>query len=248
MKEFRRHEIEWGLGVLLLSVGLSLILGLPPNWWPKMPLYAVHAGIIAAILMLISGLAILSAGLFRWAVSHRWCVAILRLWDSTWSPTRASLFAVACILLIAFGPMLWAPLTQVPETIQSPVTPVVISAPETASGMTAEQPEKIKSDEHLTLTANPPSHQPKISPHLTKARAQPSVHGGDVYVSADIHAGDGKNGRKGGDARIEGGDGCNGASGGNATVGPGTYSAGNATETGSGGDLIIKGGDAKDCK
>jgi hypothetical protein len=67
---------------------------------------------------------------------------------------------------------------------------------------------------------------------------------GDVSVSADISAGDGSK-AKGGDARIEGGAGFGGASGGDVSIGPGNYKAGDGGPGGAGGNLIIKGGDAK---
>lgn len=67
---------------------------------------------------------------------------------------------------------------------------------------------------------------------------------GDVSVSGNVAAGDGTEG-PGGHAIIEGGTGRKGASGGNVTIGPGTYKAGDGGLGGSGGDLIIKGGDAE---
>jgi hypothetical protein len=68
--------------------------------------------------------------------------------------------------------------------------------------------------------------------------------GGDVSVKGGVRAGDANEG-PGGDARLEGGTGTGGASGGNVNLGPGTYSAGAGGRGGKGGDLVIKGGDAK---
>lgn len=80
---------------------------------------------------------------------------------------------------------------------------------------------------------------------IVRASAEhPSNRAGDASVSGDVSAGNGSR-AIGGDARIEGGTGYGGASGGNVTLGPGTYSAGDGGSEGAGGNLIIKGGDAK---
>lgn len=85
-----------------------------------------------------------------------------------------------------------------------------------------------------------------ITPAGMKRLGQsPTPKAGNVVVSGNVSAGDGSATASGGSARIEGGTGYNSASGGNENVGPGTYKAGDAGPGGTGGDLVIKGGDAK---
>jgi len=51
-----------GLGFAALGVGLSLVVGLPPNWWPKMPEPYVTIGLCVGVILTIvgSGLIIVS--------------------------------------------------------------------------------------------------------------------------------------------------------------------------------------------
>jgi hypothetical protein len=68
---------------------------------------------------------------------------------------------------------------------------------------------------------------------------------GSIFVSSDIAAGTGNVG-PGGNVQLEGGIGRNGADGGDVMIGPGNYRAGDGGPGGGkGGDLVIKGGDAK---
>jgi len=81
---------------------------------------------------------------------------------------------------------------------------------------------------------------------LVQFRPQsPSVKAGSVSVQGVIiRAGDGGQ-ATGGNATIKAGDGLNGKSGGDVNIGPGVYTAGSGGSNGRGGDLIIKAGDAK---
>lgn len=77
-----------------------------------------------------------------------------------------------------------------------------------------------------------------------KAAKPPEAKGGDVSVAGDFSAGHGE-AQPGGHVEIAGGAGYHGASGGDVDIGPGKYTAGNAGAGGSGGNLTIRGGDAK---
>jgi hypothetical protein len=78
---------------------------------------------------------------------------------------------------------------------------------------------------------------------LQRKRARPTPKAGNVVLHADVFAGNGSEG-DGGNVYIEAGRGSGGASGGNIDLGPGTYRAGNGGQTGKGGDLVVKAGDA----
>jgi hypothetical protein len=49
-------EFELGVGSILITIGLGLALTLPPVWWPNMPPYFAHAGIIAGVTFLFMDL------------------------------------------------------------------------------------------------------------------------------------------------------------------------------------------------
>jgi hypothetical protein len=77
-----------------------------------------------------------------------------------------------------------------------------------------------------------------------KDRERVERRAGNVSVSGDVSAGNGKEG-PGGNVIIEGGTGRRGASGGDVDVGAGTYRAGDGGPGGPGGDIVIMGGDAE---
>ena len=87
------------------------------------------------------------------------------------------------------------------------------------------------------------TYRDRLSLHLQSA-LPPERRAGDVNVTGDLSAGHGSQ-VDGGSLIVEGGTGYLGASGGNVNVGPGNIRAGDGGTSGAGGNVIIKGGDAK---
>jgi hypothetical protein len=61
--------VKWeyfGTGLAFVGIGVTLVLALPPPWWPKMPPLLTHAGIIVGIILTVAGVALAVFG--AWAV------------------------------------------------------------------------------------------------------------------------------------------------------------------------------------
>jgi hypothetical protein len=50
--------VRLGIGLTILGVGITLVLGLPPNWWSDMPPGLVHIGVGFGLVLIVIGLAI----------------------------------------------------------------------------------------------------------------------------------------------------------------------------------------------
>ena len=48
----------FGGGLAVIAIGLTLVLALPPPWWPKMPASVVHSGILLGVTLCNIGLAL----------------------------------------------------------------------------------------------------------------------------------------------------------------------------------------------
>ena len=51
-----------GTGLALIGIGVTLVLALPPPWWPKMSPQLINAGVLCGIALVIAGVAILIIG------------------------------------------------------------------------------------------------------------------------------------------------------------------------------------------
>lgn len=54
----------FGGGLAVIAIGLTLVLALPPPWWPKMPASVVHSGILLGVTLCNIGLALLLIGIW----------------------------------------------------------------------------------------------------------------------------------------------------------------------------------------
>jgi Leucine-rich repeat (LRR) protein len=44
-----------GTGLAIIGIGIALFMGLPPPWWPDMPVSLVHAGVVVGVALIILG-------------------------------------------------------------------------------------------------------------------------------------------------------------------------------------------------
>ena len=62
-----RFEMSWeyiGVGLGVLAIGIALMVGVPPPWWPEMPRGFVRATVAVGVLASITGLYLLMLGLW----------------------------------------------------------------------------------------------------------------------------------------------------------------------------------------
>jgi hypothetical protein len=45
----------FGTGLAFIGIGVTLMLALPPPWWPKMPPALVHIGVMVGIALTVVG-------------------------------------------------------------------------------------------------------------------------------------------------------------------------------------------------
>src|SRR5262249_49094911 len=51
-----------GTGIGVAAIGLTLMVALPPPWWPKMPAGFVQAGIVLGLVLLVVGIGLTELG------------------------------------------------------------------------------------------------------------------------------------------------------------------------------------------
>jgi hypothetical protein len=51
-----------GTGLALIGIGISLMLALPPPWWPKMPPSIIHTGVLSGLILTLIGASIVTVG------------------------------------------------------------------------------------------------------------------------------------------------------------------------------------------
>ena len=100
-------EVEIAAGAAAAGVGLTLFLGLPPQWWPDISSYTIHAGILFGVILFTFGFVVLMVGCCRYASDHRVCGRLTRVWNKMWTIRRVVVAAVLSMALVAFGPLLW---------------------------------------------------------------------------------------------------------------------------------------------
>jgi hypothetical protein len=53
------NSTRLGLGLAVLGLGIALFVGLPPNWWPNMPILIVRCGLFLSIVCTVIGIAMM---------------------------------------------------------------------------------------------------------------------------------------------------------------------------------------------
>jgi hypothetical protein len=61
----------FGTGLALLGIGITMVLAIPPPWWPNMPRGVVRVGIFIGIVFVVYGLALAAMGI--WPDTLRVC-------------------------------------------------------------------------------------------------------------------------------------------------------------------------------
>lgn len=51
-----------GTGLGIVGIGITLLVALPPPWWPKMPSVAVHVGVLSGLILALVGAGIIIFG------------------------------------------------------------------------------------------------------------------------------------------------------------------------------------------
>ena len=54
----------FGSGLAFLGIGITMVLALPPPWWPSMPRWMVQSGLVVALALMIYGLAFTIMGIW----------------------------------------------------------------------------------------------------------------------------------------------------------------------------------------
>jgi len=83
----------FGTGLALIGIGISLMVALPPPWWPRMPVPLVHIGVIVGAVLIFVGIVIAIFG--AWPILPIPKVALLGM-------------GFSALLLIGFAIWFWA--------------------------------------------------------------------------------------------------------------------------------------------
>jgi hypothetical protein len=82
----------FGTGLAFVGIGITLVLALPPPWWPKMPPPLVHIGVIIGAVLTIVGV----------------ILAIFGAWPMMPNPKIPFIgMGFAVVLLVAFAAWFW---------------------------------------------------------------------------------------------------------------------------------------------
>ena len=54
----------FGTGLTFLGIGITLVLALPPPWWPNMPRWAVRVGLVSGLALIVYGAAFTAMGIW----------------------------------------------------------------------------------------------------------------------------------------------------------------------------------------
>jgi hypothetical protein len=98
---------DLAIGGIFVGTGLGLFLGLPPQWWPDISAYVVHAGVISGAFLSVTGFCFFVVGICEYFSGYSFCRRILFGWRNMWTVKRAAgVFAVGT--MVAFlGPFIW---------------------------------------------------------------------------------------------------------------------------------------------
>ena len=61
-EDFRMKWEYIGAGLALIGIGVTLVLALPPPWWPKMSSQLIHVGVLSGVVLVLVGVCILVIG------------------------------------------------------------------------------------------------------------------------------------------------------------------------------------------
>lgn len=60
-----------GIGIAILALGIALMVGVPPPWWPKMPPILIHLVVLSGLAIALFGLGVIVYGFSPFTVSPR---------------------------------------------------------------------------------------------------------------------------------------------------------------------------------
>jgi len=81
----------FGTGLAFLGIGITLVLALPPPWWPNMPRLAVRAGLVLGLALIVYGAAFTAMG----------------IWPETLRPKLLPILAMCLGLTILVAGAVW---------------------------------------------------------------------------------------------------------------------------------------------
>jgi hypothetical protein len=96
-----------GTGLAFVGIGITLMVALPPPWWPKMPPPLVHIGVILGALLTVVGT----------------IIAVFGMWPVLPSP-KIPLLGMAAAVVIFCGCALWFWVVPDKSFSLEPVTPL----------------------------------------------------------------------------------------------------------------------------
>jgi hypothetical protein len=94
--------MEWlvGSGLGVSGIGIALMVGLPPPWWPNMPPSLVSLGVATGIVLTTFGCLLMAVGACK-TLDGQFCIYVISFWDYVeWKLLAPALLAAIAIIAV----------------------------------------------------------------------------------------------------------------------------------------------------